>query len=71
MRTRINPDVCEGNKLCVEECPEVYEIIDGYGEVRKGMEVVPAHLLDKVRSAVLACPTGAVELEGDEATPVS
>ena len=71
MRTRIDPDRCQGNKLCAEECPEVYEIVDGYGEVREGMATVPPHLIERVRAAVMACPEGAVILEGDEAAPAA
>ena len=61
--TRIDSNVCSGNKKCAIECPEVYEIIDGYGEVKKGMETVPENLLAKVRAAVAACPENAVILE--------
>ena len=63
MRTRIDPDKCQGNKCCTEECPEVYEIVDGFGEVKAGMEEFPDELMPKVQAAVMACPEGAVLLE--------
>jgi ferredoxin len=63
MRTRIDLDKCQGNKCCAEECPEVYEIVDGFAEVRAGMEEFPQELLGKVQNAVMACPEGAVILE--------
>ncbi|HEU0168053.1 MAG TPA: ferredoxin [Chloroflexota bacterium] len=62
-KTSIDSNICTGNKKCAEACPEVYEIIDGYGEVKKGMETVPENLLAKVRAAVAACPEEAVKLE--------
>ena len=46
-KTSIDSNVCSGNKKCAIECPEVYEIIEGYGEVKKGMEIVPDNLLAK------------------------
>jgi ferredoxin len=63
MRTRIDPEKCNGNRCCAEECPEVYEIVEGFGEVRAGMEDVPDGLLPKVQAAVMACPEGAVMVE--------
>lgn len=63
MRTRIDSERCQGNRACAEECPEVYEIVDGFGQVKPGMEEVPEELLPKVQAAVMACPEGAVLLE--------
>jgi ferredoxin len=63
VRTLIDPDKCQGNKCCAEECPEVYEIVEGFAEVRAGMEEFAAELLPKVQNAVMACPEGAVILE--------
>ena len=63
MRTRIDPDRCQGNRLCAEECPEVFHIVDGFGEVKDGMDSFGDELLPKVQAAVMACPEGAVLLE--------
>lgn len=63
MRARIDAERCQGNRACAEECPEVFHIVDGFGEVRPGMEEFPDDLLPKVQAAVMACPEGAVILE--------
>jgi ferredoxin len=63
MHTRIDREKCQGNKVCAEECPEVYEIVEGLGEVKAGMEEFPDDLMPKVQAAVMACPEGAVLLE--------
>ena len=63
MRTTIDQERCQGNRCCAEECPEVYQVIDGMAEVKEGMEEFPEELMPKVQAAMLACPEGAVLLE--------
>ena len=59
MKTRIDSNLCSGNKKCAIECPEVYEIIEGYGEVKKGMETVPDTSMKAKLSSGIACQSWA------------
>lgn len=63
MRARVDPDRCEGNAVCVRLVPEVFEL--GEDLVRIAVPDVPAHLSDRVRHAVWACPKIALRLEED------
>lgn len=60
MKVRIE-DSCTGCGLCVDTCPEVFEMGDTMAEVV--VDVVPAELEDSVQQAADECPVEAIIVE--------
>jgi ferredoxin len=60
MKVRID-DSCSACGLCVENCPDVFEMGDDKAQV-KGDEV-PAELEDAVQQAADECPVEAIIVE--------
>ena len=58
MKTSIDPTLCTACGLCVDECPDVYELGDDVAEVK--VETVPANLEDCVIEAEESCPVEAI-----------
>ena len=57
--------LCQGHGVCVEECPEVFEVVDmetGYPKVRLKTELPDAGLREKVQNAVDYCPNQTIRL---------
>ena len=52
---------CIACELCVQMCPEVFEMGDEYAEVKT--DPVTDEHADAVREAADACPTSAIEVE--------
>jgi len=61
MKVTITDD-CISCGLCVDTCPEVFDMPDGEKAVAK-MDTVPDELLDKAKEAAEACPVDAIILE--------
>ena len=55
-------DECIACNLCVETCPEVFELGDEE-TARVKVDTVPPELEDKVREAAEDCPTEAIVIE--------
>ena len=62
MRVVVNPDLCEGNALCVKEAPEVFALGDD-DQVILLIEKPDEALRAKVDRAVRRCPRNALALE--------
>jgi ferredoxin len=60
MRTFVNPDLCISCGLCVDTCPEVYEMKD-VAEVTA--DPVPADLEKCALEAEESCPVAAITHE--------
>ncbi|OHB59683.1 MAG: ferredoxin [Planctomycetes bacterium RBG_13_44_8b] len=60
MKVRID-DSCTACGLCVETCPEVFEMGDEHAEVIT--EQVPPQFEDAVQQAADECPVEAIEVE--------
>jgi ferredoxin len=57
--------LCQGHGVCVEECPEVFEVVDmdsGYPKVRVKAEYPDEGLRSKVEDAVRFCPNQTIQL---------
>lgn len=54
-------DECIGCELCVNVCPEVFEMGDSLAEVKT--DPVPPDAEDKAREAAEGCPTDAIVLD--------
>lgn len=61
MKVKIDPDLCTGDEICVQMCPEVFEMEDDKAIVLK--EEVPEDLQDSVREATDSCPSEAIIIE--------
>lgn len=61
MKVSVIADLCAGEGICEQECPEVFEIVDGLAVPK--VEEIPADLEEQVRSACAACPTEAIVVE--------
>jgi len=56
-------DECIACGLCVDTCPEVFEMGDQFAEVR--VDEVPEDLEEGVRQAAEDCPTEAIAIDED------
>jgi ferredoxin len=61
MKVKIDPDLCSGDEICVQVCPEVFEMEGDKAVVI--MEEVPENLQDSVREAAESCPSEAIIIE--------
>ena len=61
MKVKIDPDLCTGDEICVQMCPEVFEMEGDKAIVLQ--EEVPEELRDSVREAADSCPSEAIIIE--------
>ena len=62
MKVSVDRDLCTGCELCVDSCPEVFEMDDDGISCAK-MEEIPEDLEDCAREAADGCPVEAIEIE--------
>jgi ferredoxin len=60
MKAKVKDD-CIACELCVETCPEVFEMGDSIAQVK--VEVIPAEAEEKAKEAAESCPTDSIVLE--------
>jgi ferredoxin len=58
MKVRIDPELCTGDEICVQMCPEVFEMEGDKAIVLQ--EEVPEELQDSAREAADSCPSEAI-----------
>ena len=61
METRVDKDLCTGCSLCVDTCPEVFEM--GDDTARAKVSPVPKGAEDSCREAKDVCPVEAISIE--------
>ena len=61
MKAIVDLDLCTGCGLCVDTCPEVFEMDDAVAKVL--VESVPKDTMDACREAAANCPVEAVKIE--------
>ena len=80
MRVWVDQDLCTGDGLCTDHCPDVFMLLeDGLSYVRDvtgapcndpggrvSMVTVPKRFVDRVIAAALDCPGECIFLEDDE-----
>lgn len=64
MRPEIDESLCIGDAICVDICPEVFELRDD-NLAHVINEEPGADLEDRVREAADACPTSAITVHED------
>ncbi|MCP4580530.1 MAG: ferredoxin [candidate division Zixibacteria bacterium] len=61
MKAKIDVDLCSGDGICADLCPEVFEMD---GDIAKVIaEVVPEDAEESCRDAADSCPEGCIEIE--------
>ena len=61
MKVKIDKDLCSGDEICVDICPEVVEMPDDVAVAK--IETVPEDLMEKCREAAGECPSEAIIIE--------
>jgi len=61
MKAFVDQDTCTGCGLCIEACPEVFEMKNGTAKVR--VRAVPVACETTCREAMKDCPVAAIAIE--------
>jgi ferredoxin len=61
MRVTVDEDTCIGCGLCVEECPEVFEMNDDKARVK--VDEVPEDVTESCKEAAENCPVEAIQMD--------
>ena len=60
MRVAVDEDICIGSENCADECPAVFEIVDGKSKVKA--DPVPEGEEKNAQRAVDGCPVAAISV---------
>ena len=60
MKAIVDQDTCTGCGLCVDTCPEVFEMDGDLAKVK--LDEVPQNLQDSCREAMEGCPVNAISI---------
>ena len=63
MKTKIDYDLCMGDRNCHKVCPEVFAYDEDQMISSVLVDIVPAELEEKVRRAAAECAPGAIVIE--------
>jgi len=61
MKVSVDADLCTGCELCIDTCPEVFEMKDDVSKAK--VEVVPEDAEESAREAAEDCPVEAIIIE--------
>ena len=61
MKAVVDPDLCTGCELCVDTCPDVFEMQDDVAVVT--VDVVPEEFEEEVKEAAESCPAEAISVK--------
>ena len=61
MKAVVDQDTCSGCELCIETCPEVFEMQNDTAVAK--VEVVPPEAEETCREAAEDCPVEAITIE--------
>jgi len=65
MKVTVDPDLCSGCGLCVDTCPEVFELDEEENVAQVLVDEVPEDAEEYVQQAAEECPCEAIEIEDD------
>lgn len=60
MKAVVDPDLCSGCEICVETCPDVFEMNDEEGIARVKVDEVPEDARECAKQAEEECPVDAI-----------
>ena len=61
MRAIVDPELCTGCELCVNSCPDIFEMDGDIARVK--VELVADAAMDCARQAAEECPATAIKIE--------
>lgn len=61
MKATVDADTCTGCELCVDTCPDVFEMADGVARAKSGE--VPEDAQEACREAADNCPVEAISIQ--------
>ncbi|MHC4617274.1 MAG: ferredoxin [Planctomycetota bacterium] len=62
MKVHVDPGLCSGSGVCVDTCPQLFEI-NQQGISTAKMENVPEDLQQECKEAAENCPTQAIAIQ--------
>lgn len=62
MKVCVDKELCTSSGVCIETCPEIFELNDQGATVAK-TEQVPSELEQTCRETAENCPSGAIKVE--------
>lgn len=61
MKVTVDEETCIGCEVCVDTCPEVFEMVDDKARVKNNE--VPKDVVESCREATENCPVEAIQIE--------
>jgi ferredoxin len=58
MKIRVDPELCTGDEICTQICPEIFEMVGD--KAIADTEEVPEYLKDLVKESAASCPSEAI-----------
>ena len=61
MKVKVDEETCIGCEVCVDTCPEVFEMADD--KARAKANEIPRDVVESCREAAENCPVEAIQIE--------